>query len=60
MSLLDKQEVQDICDNTVLRARKLNEFTRKVVRYTEVVRISPTEERRKKTIWQVLTSHGLV
>ena len=48
MSLLDKQEVQDICEHTVLRARKWSGFNvndRQKMRY---YRDRSAEERRRR------------
>ena len=47
MSLLDKQEVQGICD-TALRARKWSEFICKRASEDRHYRARSTEERRKK------------
>ena len=52
MSLLDKQEVQNICEHTALRARKWSRFIyKRASEYTTLsyYRASSTEERRKKT-----------
>ena len=49
MSLLDKQDVQDICDHIALRARKWSGFIyineRQKIQY---YRARSTEERRRK------------
>ena len=49
MSLLDKQEVQDICWHTALRARKWIGFICKRVSEDTTHRARSTEERRKKS-----------
>ena len=51
MSLLDKQEVQDICEHTALRARKWSGFIYNYVNERQKIRhyrARSTEERRKK------------
>ena len=49
MSLLDKQEVQDICEHTALHARKWSEFICNECQKIPHYRARSVEERRKKT-----------
>ena len=50
MSLLDKQEAQDICGHTALRARKWSGFICKRTLKDRHYRVRSTEERRRKII----------
>ena len=62
MSLLDKEEVQDICGHTALRARKWSGFHVNECQKIGHYRARSTEERRKKkkknAKSRYLTSHG--
>ena len=58
MSLLDKQEVQDICEHTALHARKWSGFICKRVSEDTTLRARSTEERRKMLNGDFFTSPG--